>query len=130
VGGCDRTPGRVTGFLDWAGVSQELSKAGLTFPGMFEEPGCSAGNSARRSPCAGPRVELETLAAERVRAEDSRAQAEAAREQLRDAEGFLEELSRRLHGLTREEMAAIVRRAVPRVTVSPRGDGRKVTRAA
>ena len=69
------------------------------------------------------------LEAGRARAESSRAQAEAARGQLRDAEGFLEELARRLGELTREEMAAVVRRAVPRVVVSPRGDGRQVARA-
>jgi hypothetical protein len=59
----------------------------------------------------------------------SRARTEAAREHLRGAEGFLEEISRRPHGLTRAETAAVVRRAVPRVVVSPRADGRKVARA-
>ena len=44
-------------------------------------------------------------------------------------EAFLDELSRRIHDLTREEMAAIVRRAVPRVVVKPRADGRKVVAA-
>jgi site-specific DNA recombinase len=76
------------------------------------------------------RGEVAALEVERAGVEYSWAQVEAAREQLRDAEGFLEELSRRLNELTREEMAAIVRRAVPRVTVSPRSDGRKVARAA
>jgi site-specific DNA recombinase len=75
------------------------------------------------------RAEVVALEVERAGAEWSRAQTEAAREYLRDAEGFLEELARRLHELTREEMAAIVRRAVSRVIVLPRGDGRKVARA-
>ena len=75
------------------------------------------------------RSEVAALEVERAGAEWSRTQAEAARAYLRDAESFLEEIARRLRELTREEMAAVVRRAVPRVVVSPRADGRKVARA-
>lgn len=75
------------------------------------------------------RTELAVLEGERARAESGRARADAAREQLRDAEKFLNELSRRVTDLTPEEMAAIVRRAVPRVVVKPRADGRKVVAA-
>lgn len=75
------------------------------------------------------RGELAALEGERARAESARARTDAAREQLRDAERFLNELSRRMDNLTPEEMAAIVRRAVPRVVVKPRADGRKVVSA-
>ena len=75
------------------------------------------------------RAELAALEGERARAESARVRAEAAREQLRDAEKFLNELSWRMDNLTLEEMAAIVRRAVPREVVKPRAAGRKVVAA-
>jgi site-specific DNA recombinase len=75
------------------------------------------------------RAELAALESERARTESARSQTDALREQLRDAEAFLNELSWRVHDLTREEMAAILRRAVPRVVVKPRADGRKVVAA-
>lgn len=75
------------------------------------------------------RGELAAIEGEQARIKSERAQTEAVREQLRDAESFLEELSRRVNDLTPEEMAAIVRRAVPRVVVKPRADGRKVVTA-
>lgn len=75
------------------------------------------------------RGELAALEGERARIKSARAQTDATREQLRDAETFLDELSRRVNDLTREEMAAIVRRAVPRVVVKPRADGRKIVAA-
>lgn len=75
------------------------------------------------------RGELAALESEQARIKSARAQTEATREQLRDAEAFLEELSRRVNNLTPEGMAAVVRRAVPRVVVKPRADGRKVVTA-
>jgi site-specific DNA recombinase len=75
------------------------------------------------------RGELAALESERARTKSTRAQTEAAREQLRNVEAFLDELSRRVNDLTPEGKAAIVRRAVPRVVVKPRADGRKVVTA-
>ncbi len=76
------------------------------------------------------RAELASLNAERVRVEQEREKSESSHEQLKDAESFLDEIARRLTELSPDERAAIVRRAVPRVTVTPRaGDGRKIVRA-
>jgi site-specific DNA recombinase len=75
------------------------------------------------------RGELAALESEGARIKSARAQSEAMREHIRDAEAFLNELSRRVNDLTPEGMAAIVRRAVPRVVVKPRADGRKVVTA-
>lgn len=61
-----------------------------------------------------------------LEADDARAAPSAADDApsaLRDAESFLEELAHRLHTLTREEMAAILRRAVPPVVVRQRENG-------
>lgn len=75
------------------------------------------------------RAESAALEDERASIESARTRTDDVREQLLEAETFLEEISRRLYDLTREEMAAIVRRAVPRVVVKPRADGRKVVAA-
>ena len=75
------------------------------------------------------RREIGALEEEKFAAERARAERAGVRERLRDAESFLEEISRRLRELTREEMAAIVRRAVARVVVRPRADGCKVVSA-
>ena len=58
-----------------------------------------------------------------LRRSGSRQEEECGKEQLRPS------AMRHEVGLWKE-MAAVVRRAVPRVVVSPRGDGRKVARAA
>lgn len=58
------------------------------------------------------RAEVAALGVGRAGAERSRGRAAAARAYPRDAEGCLEEIPRRPHGLTREGMAAVV---------SPRG---------
>jgi site-specific DNA recombinase len=78
---------------------------------------------------AGLAQEVAGLEAESKRLESSHVGLEEARARLADAESFLGELAVRVHTLTREEMAAVVRRAVPRVVVSPREDGRKVVAA-
>lgn len=70
-------------------------------------------------------AELSALEEEQARVKSACVQAEVVRVQLRDTEAFLDELSRRVNSLTREEMAAIVRRAVPRAVVKPRAARRK-----
>ena len=75
------------------------------------------------------RGELAALESEGARIKSAHAQTEAIREYIHDAEAFLNELSRRVNDLTPEGMAAIVRRAVPRVVVKPRADGRKLVTA-
>ena len=75
------------------------------------------------------RGELAAIESEMARVKSARAQTEAMREHIRDAEAFLNELSRRANDLRPEAMAAIVRCAVPRVVVKPRADGRKVVTA-
>ncbi|MDT7779445.1 MAG: site-specific recombinase [Acidobacteriota bacterium] len=75
------------------------------------------------------RSEVVGLEAEASRIRSSHATAEEARTRLRDAESFLDELARRVHECTREEKQAILRRAVPRVTIKPHEGGRKLVSA-
>ena len=73
--------------------------------------------------------EVAGLEAEASRLRSSHTSAEEARARLRDAESFLDELARRVNECTREEKQAILRRAVPRVTVRPHDGGRKLVSA-
>ncbi|MBC7931779.1 MAG: hypothetical protein H7Z38_14565 [Rubrivivax sp.] len=69
------------------------------------------------------RRDLDALAEERARLEGARESSDSMRESLSEAERFLDEIAGRLHSLSPEEKAAILRRAVPHVKVTPREDG-------
>jgi site-specific DNA recombinase len=70
------------------------------------------------------RAETAALEGECLRLEEARRGAESAAERLQDAEEFLDGLARRVDCLAEADRAKIVRQLVPRVVVSPRGDGR------
>ncbi|PYS81273.1 MAG: hypothetical protein DMF67_17385 [Acidobacteria bacterium] len=76
------------------------------------------------------RAESAALEAEAARRGAALVAAAEVRSLICDAESFLDVLARRVHECTREEMAAILRRAVPRVVVRPRPDGRRVAEVA
>ena len=70
------------------------------------------------------RAEVAGLEQERVRLEGATRAATVARARLADAEAFFDELSGRLGALSAEQRVQIVRQLVPRVLLTPRGDGR------